>query len=198
RSMRRCLEGGSLPMHRYALSLLPALVLVSLLLPVSAARGAEAPPEPATAAMPPPPAWLEELDTLYDARVRVTGLDDRAFSPEHWWDVAGPLATTERGFHTEQVGRSVEGRPLRHVSWGGGNTPVLLWSQMHGDESTASMAIADLFRFLGENPQHPIVQHTSGAVSISACARRLLNLALDHARDVASSAAAGPSAISPP
>src|SRR3546814_9582739 len=29
---------------------------------------------------------------------------------------------------------------------------------MHGDESTASMAIADLFRFLGEHPDHPLVQ----------------------------------------
>jgi Zinc carboxypeptidase len=143
--------------HVLALSLLPTLV--ALLLPAAAAPGAEAIPEPApTAAMPTPPAWLDELDALYDARVRVTGLEDRAFSPEHWWDVAGPLATTERGFHTVQVGQSVEGRPLRHVSWGDGNTSVLLWSQMHGDESTASMAIADLFRFLGEHPQHPIVQ----------------------------------------
>src|SRR3546814_14345637 len=29
---------------------------------------------------------------------------------------------------------------------------------MHGDESTASMAIADMFRFLGEHPEHPLVQ----------------------------------------
>jgi Zinc carboxypeptidase len=145
-------------MHRLlALSLLSTLV--ALLLPLATARSAEAPPEPAaTAAMPPPPAWLDRLDALYDARVRVTGLEDRAFSPEHWWDVAGTLATKDRGFNTEQVGQSVEGRPLRHVSWGDGNTRVLLWSQMHGDESTASMAIADLFRFLGEHPQHPIVQ----------------------------------------
>ena len=44
------------------------------------------------------------------------------------------------------------------MSWGRGGTRVLLWSQMHGDESTASMAIADLFRFLGEHPDHPLVQ----------------------------------------
>lgn len=137
-----------------------SLLLLPLLLPnVSGARETEAASRSATAdAMPPPPAWLNELDALYDARVRVAGLEDRAFSPEHWWDVAGPLATEARGFHTEEVGRSAEGRPLRHVSWGQGDTRVLLWSQMHGDESTASMAIADLFRFLGEHPDHPIVQ----------------------------------------
>lgn len=124
------------------------LVLSLLMLPLLATA----------APMPPPPAWLGELDGLYDPRIRVAGLEDRAFSPEHWWEVAGPLATEARGFKTEEVGRSAEGRPLRHVSWGQGDKRVLLWSQMHGDESTASMAIADLFRFLGEHPEHPLVQ----------------------------------------
>ncbi len=137
-----------------------SLLLFALLLPnMSGARETQAASKPSTAdAMPPPPAWLDELDALYDERVRVAGLEDRAFSPEHWWDIALPLATQAHGFHAEEVGRSAEGRPLRHVSWGQGDTRVLLWSQMHGDESTASMAIADLFRLLGEHPDHPIVQ----------------------------------------
>lgn len=109
-------------------------------------------------AMPSPPAWLHEVDALYDTSVRVAGLEDRAFSPEQWWDVAGPLATEARGFATEEIGRSAEGRPLRHLSWGHGDKRVFLWSQMHGDESTASMALADLFRFLGEHPDHPLVR----------------------------------------
>ncbi|HEY9540676.1 MAG TPA: M14 family zinc carboxypeptidase [Luteimonas sp.] len=136
------------------------LSLLLLLLPnMSKAQEAEAAPEPATAdAMPPAPAWLDELDALYDTSIRVPGLEDRTFSPEHWWEVALPLATQARGFQVEEVGSSAEGRPLRHVSWGDGHTRVLLWSQMHGDESTASMAIADLFRFLGEHPDHPLVQ----------------------------------------
>ena len=114
---------------------------------------------PATAAAPPPPpAWLGELDPLYDAKLRVEGLEDRAFAPEQWWDVALPLASETAGFQVEQIGQSAEGRPLRHVSWGQGDTSVLLWSQMHGDESTATMALADLFRFLGEHPEHPLVQ----------------------------------------
>ena len=56
------------------------------------------------------------------------------------------------------IGRSAEGRPLRHARWGKGKIRVLLWSQMHGDESTGTMALADLFRFLGEHPRHPLVQ----------------------------------------
>src|SRR5690606_1420751 len=97
-------------------------------------------------------------DALYDARIRVPGLEDRRFAPEQWWDVALPLASQARGFRVEEVGSSAEGRPLRHVAWGEGDTRVLLWSQMHGDESTASMAIADLFRFLGGHPEHPLVR----------------------------------------
>lgn len=135
-------------------------LLLPLLLPGACwSQEAEAGPASATAAtMPAPPAWLDELDALYDKDIRAAGLDDRKFSPEQWWNVAGPLATEARSFRTENVGQSAEGRPLRHVSWGQGAKRVLLWSQMHGDESTASMALADLFRFLGEHPQHPVVQ----------------------------------------
>lgn len=109
-------------------------------------------------ALPSPPAWLDEMGSLYDTRIRVAGLEDRRFKPEHWWEATLPLLSREDGFDVEEVGRSAEGRPLRHVAWGRGNTRVLLWSQMHGDESTASMAIADLFHFLGEHPGHPLVQ----------------------------------------
>lgn len=145
-----------------------ALSLLLLLLPnMSKAGETGAAPKPVAAdALPPPPAWLGELDALYDAGIRVAGLDDRRFAPEHWWDIALPLATEARGFSVEEVGSSAEGRPLRHVSWGDGDTRVLLWSQMHGDESTASMAIADLFRFLGEHPEDPLVQRLHDATTL--------------------------------
>ncbi len=145
---------------------LSLLVLPLLWSGASAAQDAEPASAPETAIMPPPPSWLKQLDALYDARIRVAGLDDRMFSPEQWWKVAGPLATQARGFRTEQVGRSAEGRPLRHVSWGQGGRRVLLWSQMHGDESTASMALADLFRFLGEHPRHPVVQRLRAGATL--------------------------------
>lgn len=115
-------------------------------------------PAPTAAPLPRPPAWLGTLDALYDARLRVPGLEQRDFAPERWWDIATPLLDPARGFRVREIGRSVEGRPLRHVEWGTGATRVLLWSQMHGDESTASMAFADLFAFLGEHPDDPLVR----------------------------------------
>ena len=47
-----------------------------------------------------------------------------------------------------QLGRSVEGRSINLVSFGRGPKNVLLWSQMHGDESTATLALIDIFNFV--------------------------------------------------
>ena len=79
---------------RAALALSLSFVLLSSC--ASLDRGTAARPEPATtgkAGMPAPPAWLDGLDALYDARIRAPGLDDRRFSPERWWAVAGALAS---------------------------------------------------------------------------------------------------------
>ncbi len=145
-----------------------SLLMLALLLPgVSPGQQAgEAPAAETAGAMPPPPQWLQALDALYDARIRVPGLEQRTFSPEQWWKVADPLLAQARGFRIETVGQSAEGRPLRHVSWGQGGKRVLLWSQMHGDESTASMALVDLFRFLGEHPDHPLVQRLRSGTTL--------------------------------
>lgn len=50
-------------------------------------------------------------------------------------------------FITQKIGKSVEGRNIYQVSLGSGKTKVLLWSQMHGNEPTATMALADIFNF---------------------------------------------------
>ena len=47
------------------------------------------------------------------------------------------------------AGKSMEGRDIYMVKAGNGPVKVLLWSQMHGDESTATMALLDIFNFLG-------------------------------------------------
>ncbi|WP_229248130.1 M14 family zinc carboxypeptidase [Dyadobacter sandarakinus] len=52
----------------------------------------------------------------------------------------------------EEVGQSFEGRTIRMIKVGKGKKKVLLWSQMHGDEPTATMATFDIFNFLeGKN-----------------------------------------------
>jgi hypothetical protein len=51
------------------------------------------------------------------------------------------------------AGKSVEGRDIYQVQYGTGPVTVLLWSQMHGDESTATMALLDIFNFLSKDDE---------------------------------------------
>lgn len=51
-------------------------------------------------------------------------------------------------FKITQIGKSVEGRSINELEYGNGDKKVMLWSQMHGDEPTATMALFDLFNFL--------------------------------------------------
>ncbi len=51
-------------------------------------------------------------------------------------------------YTVQKVGASIEGRDLTLISVGTGKTNVFLWSQMHGDEPTATQAIFDIFNFL--------------------------------------------------
>ncbi|MEJ2103337.1 MAG: M14 family zinc carboxypeptidase, partial [Ignavibacteriaceae bacterium] len=50
-------------------------------------------------------------------------------------------------FKVDKVGKSVEGRDIYLISCGTGKKKVFLWSQMHGDEPTATAALFDIFNF---------------------------------------------------
>ncbi|MEZ0454369.1 M14 family zinc carboxypeptidase [Sphingobacterium thalpophilum] len=52
-----------------------------------------------------------------------------------------------RRWMVDEIGRSVEDRAIFRLKYGEGPIKVLLWSQMHGDEPTATMALFDLFNF---------------------------------------------------
>ncbi len=56
-------------------------------------------------------------------------------------------------FKFEQVGKSIEGRSINMLSIGSGDIKVFAWSQMHGDEATATMALLDLFNFFENKTQ---------------------------------------------
>jgi len=57
-------------------------------------------------------------------------------------------------FTVEVKGYSLNGDPIYLISTGSGSTRVLSWSQMHGDESTATMALVDLFNFLAADDNY--------------------------------------------
>jgi hypothetical protein len=46
------------------------------------------------------------------------------------------------------AGHSIEGREIKLIKIGNGKTNVMAWSQMHGDEPTATMALLDFLKFI--------------------------------------------------
>jgi|GEM_PF-1360211 len=64
-------------------------------------------------------------------------------------------AMRPEGMAVEELGRSVEGHPIAMVTIGRGPRTVLLWSQMHGDESTHTHVLLDLLSLLQRSPEHP-------------------------------------------
>lgn len=62
-------------------------------------------------------------------------------------------------FEVTKLGYSVQKRALYQLKYGAGDKRVMLWSQMHGNESTATMALFDLFNFLeGKDDQYDSIR----------------------------------------
>lgn len=131
---------------------LVASLLSTFLLAAAGLAGTAAP-----AAGQPAGADAGELWSLHD-QVRAPGLESRKFGHRDYWSAVRPALEESGALRVEEVGKSAEGRAIRLVSFGSGDATALLWSQMHGDESTATMALADLFRLFAERPDHPAVR----------------------------------------
>ncbi|MBK7408845.1 MAG: peptidase M14 [Saprospirales bacterium] len=97
------------------------------------------------------PSWSDDLLNRYD-RYRESAIQDRRFKHAEMEPLILSLAR-KPGFEVRERGQSIEGRPIYVVRYGTGPVKVLLWSQMHGDESTATMALFDLFKFLQGNDE---------------------------------------------
>ncbi len=85
---------------------------------------------------------------------RPSDVSARRFTQAQLWMVLQtPLASG--AFQVEEVGRSLQGRPIHTLVWGEGPERVFFWSQMHGDESCATMAIVDLVHWLATDTPDP-------------------------------------------
>ncbi|MDN3677552.1 M14 family metallopeptidase [Flavobacterium paronense] len=51
----------------------------------------------------------------------------------------------------EIIGQSVLGKPIYKLQFGTGKNKILMWSQMHGNESTTTKALFDFINFLDSN-----------------------------------------------
>ncbi len=90
---------------------------------------------------------------------RVAGLDERRFTHEQYWRSLASALRSERIAIT-RLGESMEGRAINAVTVGDGPVTVLLWSQMHGNESAATMSLADLIQWFAASPETDSLRRT--------------------------------------
>lgn len=69
-------------------------------------------------------------------------------------DIVPLIQRLQAPFRWRVAGQSIEGRDIYRIEYGNGPVKVLLWSQMHGDEPTATMALLDLFNFLNADDEY--------------------------------------------
>jgi hypothetical protein len=72
------------------------------------------------------------------------------------------------GIPVTEVGRSGANREIYQMEFGKGPLKVFMWSQMHGDEPTATSALIDLFTYLQKNKNSDLVKKISETVTIRA------------------------------
>jgi beta-lactamase class A len=116
------------------------------------------------------PHWMPrtaELLRLHE-RVRLPAFPAPQLAHEEYWSALGPLVDDAPALTREEIGRSAENRPLYLVRHGAGPARVLLWSQMHGDETTASRALADIFNYIAGFPDEPRVRRWAERLTILA------------------------------
>lgn len=70
------------------------------------------------------------------------------------------------GLKVDEVGRSYMDREIYQVEWGTGPTKVFLWSQMHGDEPTATSTVIDMLAYLQKNPEEAWVKRMSETLTM--------------------------------
>lgn len=97
---------------------------------------------------------LTKLKSIFDnyLRYKEQGLD---FLRVTYSDISSKIgkAAGSKAFTVNRIGTSIEGRPVNIIKAGAGKRKILLWSQMHGNESTATRAIFDLLNFLSADDE---------------------------------------------
>ena len=121
-------------------------LLVATFVALASCRPVNQLDRPKTAPIPAGGFGMTEALRVAD-QYRVTAIANRRIPHADYWSTLQPALVSPR-LKVEVVGRSMLGREIRAITFGSGPTKVLLWSQMHGDEATASMALADILMWM--------------------------------------------------
>ena len=86
------------------------------------------------------------LKSLFDSHKEVS-LFGRFIHQE---SIAPLLDKLDKKFTVEVVGKSVNAIPIHTITFGSGTKKILMWSQMHGNESTTTKAVFDFLNAISE------------------------------------------------
>jgi hypothetical protein len=136
-----------------------ALIASALIMFAPSALGAGAQPK-ATAVAP------QELARIWDAEHVSPPLPPLLEHDEVERRLQAVSNADPSRFILERVGASAEGRSINMVTTGTGPFRVLLWSQMHGDEPTATAALFDVFEYLQRHRGDPAVQRILSSLTL--------------------------------
>ena len=93
---------------------------------------------------------LQLLQNLYKTH-KETALYGRYIFSQH----LKPLIKKHSdNFLIETIGQSVLGENISVIKIGSGKTKILMWSQMHGNESTTTKAVLDLFNLFNDSSEN--------------------------------------------
>lgn len=98
-------------------------------------------------------------------RYHVAAITSRRINHTDYWSALQPSLVSPR-LRVETIGRSILGRELRAITFGNGPTKVMLWSQMHGDEATATMALADILAWMTASDRDGIRDRMASALTV--------------------------------
>lgn len=73
-------------------------------------------------------------------------------------DIQNLLNNLEEEFSVKKIGESVLGKPIHDIQFGNGPIKIMAWSQMHGNESTTTKAVFDLFTYISRNLDESLVK----------------------------------------
>ncbi|WP_299634928.1 M14 family zinc carboxypeptidase [uncultured Tenacibaculum sp.] len=78
-----------------------------------------------------------------------------------------PLYVELNGFVSKEIiGKSEQGRDIYKLRFGKGEKRILIWSQMHGNESTGTKAVFDFLNFMTQNTNPSIVKEIIDSCTI--------------------------------
>jgi hypothetical protein len=102
--------------------------------------------------------FVQILLKTYD-RCKLPGISNRHFKQSEMMDVYEHLRSNYPDLlELKGVGKSVEGRSINLIKLGSGPTKIFMWSQMHGDESTATRALLDMLNMIGSTRSEAFVR----------------------------------------